>query len=1266
MSSNILYSFRFYLSTIVFLIFILLIISFWHPQYKKSKFNNWSEILNEEINDIENQTLELFNEKIEKLLKANNRVKKGIQNFESVASEPAELIGFVNAGFLNEYDVSIYNKEQTLIAWKSDVLQIDQGSSAYNYGEVFYKTTGLTDHLVVIDTVASKTLIIGLILEKKFRINSNYYSPVSFVNELSKKFKTSIEIINNQYEDIKDGRKHAFALYNNFNNKIGTVVINKPLREVYLNSIDNSIKAIQSVIILILAVALILLVRIVVRKKQNKIIQLLVFFFFAVVLRLLLHQLGIPSNYINNSFTDPMYFSSTFGYGIVESPLEFTITAFFFFLFVLVSYRYAVQSVDKDNLKMNSNILLISLAGISAIIIYFLLFRGYAASIRSIVFDSSIRYFKHPTILPDPPSMLMLFNLLILGFCAVVFTTTIVISFLIFFRKSKSGISLMNFFWLFLIVQISGVVFDYIQNQPLGIPFLRILFITASFLIAYNIVFAGKRGIINIIYLLFSSSILSISYLTYFNTDLEIKSLKITADEITRSEESRLEYLAMETLSDIYQRKDAQNVFLKQNINYYSAAFVMWSNSSLEKEALSSNVNIISLDKKLLGYFSFQYSENFLWDWENEIINEIRIKKVEMPEGINTIIRGIAPVKYNGEVLGYIEITVMHDLYSLGFEDTPEFFSSSKFLANSPINIDQLKIFDFHNSKLVNYFTDLILSDDETEQILNVEFTKYNYAWLNIPLNNVGHVVYMTKTYINDIERVIAVALKEKNLTWNLFDFFKIFFIHSLFISLILILMYVFYYRNITRVKYSFRTKLLFAFLFISVIPLVLLAIYFRTITDEKNISAIYYKLGKRADSVESYVNDYHNKTELSKLKIFEKAATDLQINFSIYEDKKMVFSSSRTFYQIGLIPEVINPEVYKSLVKTGMREFVALENIDGYYFHSFYHKAVYDDKQYIIKVSDAFNPIQLPMKESEVDVFLFGSYSFAVILVIIFSTILANQISLPIRRLTNATRSVGKGDLNIQLNESSRGEIKDLIDGFNEMVKELRKNQADLAAMERESAWKEMAKQVAHEIKNPLTPMKLSVQQLTAAYKDKSPKFEDIFIKVTNTLIKQIETLKNIASEFSSFARMPRLQIERVDAAKTIQQTINLFSNDNIKIVLESDYSELMIRADEEQLQRTLMNLLRNSIQAGAKNVTIKCMHLNDECIIKIIDDGGGIEKEVVDKIFIEGYTTKHDGMGIGLTMAKRFVDSVNGKIFLEDTSPKKTIMVLIFKIDL
>jgi len=200
------------------------------------------------------------------------------------------------------------------------------------------------------------------------------------------------------------------------------------------------------------------------------------------------------------------------------------------------------------------------------------------------------------------------------------------------------------------------------------------------------------------------------------------------------------------------------------------------------------------------------------------------------------------------------------------------------------------------------------------------------------------------------------------------------------------------------------------------------------------------------------------------------------------------------------------------------------------------------------------------------------------------------------------------------------------------------------------------MAKQVAHEIKNPLTPIKLAIQQLIASYNDKSKNFDKIFKNVTKTTLNQIDNLGQIASEFSSFAKMPSIKLEKLDIVPVIKDTTNLFIDDKINIDFESEASEAIVEADTSQLRRMLINMIRNSIQANATDIAIRLTIKADNISLIIVDNGKGISDEIKEKIFETNFTTKEKGMGLGLKLARRFLEGVNGKIHLVESDSSGT----------
>jgi len=200
------------------------------------------------------------------------------------------------------------------------------------------------------------------------------------------------------------------------------------------------------------------------------------------------------------------------------------------------------------------------------------------------------------------------------------------------------------------------------------------------------------------------------------------------------------------------------------------------------------------------------------------------------------------------------------------------------------------------------------------------------------------------------------------------------------------------------------------------------------------------------------------------------------------------------------------------------------------------------------------------------------------------------------------------------------------------------------------------MAKQVAHEIKNPLTPLKLSVQQLIATFRDKSDKFDSVFEKVTQTILTQIENLSSIATEFSRFAKMPSLKLESADLLPVLKDTLNLFAEERVNIKSSSEIDSGVIETDVNQFRRMIINLTRNSIQAEATEIEIQVKSIDNNFVLLFSDNGKGISANDKDKIFEPSFTTKKKGMGIGLKLIKRFLEGINGNIILLETSDKGT----------
>jgi two-component system nitrogen regulation sensor histidine kinase NtrY len=281
----------------------------------------------------------------------------------------------------------------------------------------------------------------------------------------------------------------------------------------------------------------------------------------------------------------------------------------------------------------------------------------------------------------------------------------------------------------------------------------------------------------------------------------------------------------------------------------------------------------------------------------------------------------------------------------------------------------------------------------------------------------------------------------------------------------------------------------------------------------------------------------------------------------------------------------------------------------------------------------------------------------------LVLGSVFANQISKPVRRLTEATQRVGEGELDYRITSGRTDEFGKLEDAFNEMTKEIQQKREDLIKYEKELAWKEMAKQVAHEIKNPLTPIKLAIQHLWQAHKDGVNNFSDILKHSVEMVNEQIETLNRIASEFSIFARMPERKLAAYNVSDVLQESVQLFSKyENVEIKLDVADTGLIINADNEELRRAFINILRNSIQAMNERgvITISAKVVDKNVRVEISDDGPGIPEEIKDRIFEPNFSTKTDGMGLGLAIVKKTIDDLNGKIIFSSEKGKGTTFIV------
>jgi len=276
--------------------------------------------------------------------------------------------------------------------------------------------------------------------------------------------------------------------------------------------------------------------------------------------------------------------------------------------------------------------------------------------------------------------------------------------------------------------------------------------------------------------------------------------------------------------------------------------------------------------------------------------------------------------------------------------------------------------------------------------------------------------------------------------------------------------------------------------------------------------------------------------------------------------------------------------------------------------------------------------------------------YLLMFILSIVLAYLLARYITRSLRTVSASIEGVDIATRNEKIDEekAETEEIKKLVMAYNGMVSALEESAAKLAASEREQAWREMAKQVAHEIKNPLTPMRLTVQSFERRFDPTDPEGKAKVSEFTKTIVEQIDTMSNIASAFSTYASMPAQKREEVNVPEVVQLGLDIFHEEYINF--RTTEERLMVIFDRTQLIRVVTNLVKNSIQAISpdRSPTVDVAVLRDpgNAIITVEDNGVGIATENIAKVFEPKFTTKTSGMGLGLAMVKQIVENAGGSI--------------------
>jgi len=828
-----------------------------------------------------------------------------------------------------------------------------------------------------------------------------------------------------------------------------------------------------------------------------------------------------------------------------------------------------------------------------------------------------------------------------------------------------------NFAGLYLAIAVGGLIYLSIRlsisNAGFELAILAWLIIYVLLLSrTYLALSVGRINSSMLIFWLFFFSLTITGIIVLENSQKEMSNRKHYAEILSTKADPASETLLNSLLTDF------RNDYLAANFYRFESDS---SNHFFKDSLVSGNFSgyTNNYDTKI---FTFDANENPLFNKEAAGFNELNavLKTQAKPTNIPELfyydesydrfgyISRKTVTSDTGDILGYVFVLANPKKYKTDALNL-ELFSRGKnnAIENSPVYAfavyNKLKLVNSHNDYA--FATALTTQGLPTEEYKIIDKNGYDELW-----------------YKAGPQKVVIIAMKN-NLWLELITLFSYLFCAFLIVAGIFWLVNISVRARFNRIKlkdywqFSIRSQIHGTVIFISVLSFLVIGIatilFFVNRYQNSNREKLSRVIHVMENEVRGSITEMLQAGDEMRIgeevfqgkleKLIEKISAIHSVDVNLYDlDGNLLVSSLPLPYSKGVISSKMDPIAYYHLSNKKEVQFFKDEQIGKLRFVSNYVPVIDATGREYAYLNIPYFTSQSKLQEEIANflVTIINLNAFIFLIAGIIALFITNRITRSFSFISEKMKAVNLGQLNEAIEWRRNDEIGDLVKEYNKMVSKLDDSAAALAKSEREGAWREMARQVAHEIKNPLTPMKLSLQYLQKSIAAKSPNVEELTNNVANTLVEQIEHLNHIAGEFSQFANIGNPKNEIFDLNEVIKLVTQLHSvDDRIHIHLQVADKPVMINADRTHINRLFTNLILNAMQAipAERNVQINVDEIitGNNVLIKVKDNGSGIDKALQPKIFTPNFTTKTSGTGLGLAMSKGIVEQAKGKIWFE-----------------
>ncbi|MCX6122013.1 MAG: ATP-binding protein [Ignavibacteriales bacterium] len=1233
---------------------------------------------------------EAFQTRIQRLTKITELASGDISFSTSIhlndISAAAKAFQSLNAYTLNDdQTIDLIDSLGNSIAWNGPSISslgkqvLDQKSSE---SFVFLTQNGLRTYVTVGKRLARErmSLVVSEPLEVNSPISNRFIQKVSFCEELSQTLKTQITFRLPQTYTVHQG-EYSVPVIDQANKTVAEFIV----AEITLDGKISSERDVCDMFITLCIACgcLFFLCTVVlwIAKKHHPWMTTTALILSLWCVRFVWRELNFPATLIGGWLFNPNLYASPFVLGLSSSIGELILTvitvaasAWFFFS----RHAFNIESkgiIARMGLRIGQ-VGSLAFVGILSMLVLWL-FRGFGEAVRSFVFDSTIQYNNPSEILPNGTAALMYFNIMMLGVSLLCVSTVLLsngrkllaVHFLQ--DETKSRILLIG------IVIICIPIFALLDSSRFISLLSSIIFIALCIYFVELLIYWKGIGFDSTsqqwrfaLWMTMGSFVIGAPLLHQELPQRERKEVETVENEFLRPSDSWLTYVVQDGIRTSVESFTAHvNSYSLSSAKENNLAFVLWTKSLIGKEGYNSALILYNqqgneVDRFVVG-MNKPEQQNILskvFAGEEEavhIIDRTESKVLGNLYGAWTTIRDSS-----GQLCGSIAVLLSeHQKAIFREEETEPLRQFGDRLENDVVR--EIAVHEFVHDSLVfstgrKLYPERFLSAAIDSELQN---TKNPFLWKDILMNGYKTQTVFTRDAASP-ERIAAISLEELDFRWEMFSTLKEFFICLAVVAVLGMCLCIRKSMLKDIPTLGFRGKLLLGFACITLVPLVVLSYYNKQLVAERvqkqGEVELYSDLAKLQDRISAYVSDEEDFVKGVDDDFCEALAAEYGVDFSVYRGASIQASSRSELYRASLLDGRLNGEVFASTILNGRTHVLAQEKIGSVeYVVGYTPLSIHGSIVGVLAIPTLNRQRKIEAELSQQNAYVFGVYAMIFGIALAGGGLLALRFARPLQKLTRAVKNVAGGNLDINVTVKSHDELGTLAQSFNDMISKLRTSREELAKHERENAWKEMAKQVAHEIRNPLTPMKLSIQHLRQAFKDNAPERDEILQRVTQTVIDQVEALSRIATEFSHFAKMPERKFERVDIDNVLKETINLFKEvQGITFIDKLSSPTDKVIADSDQLRGVFINIIRNAIQAIEKagTITISTSKEGRWCLIIISDTGLGIPEEIRSKIFEPNFSTKSEGMGIGLAIARRVIEDHGGIITCQSEQGKGT----------